>query len=290
MQAVFHFVFLKNQTDFIALNNLQFSLLIFATLCIAAGGYVINDIEDQYADSINKPEKKYVGTYVSENTAFYMYVVFTVIGVAIGYYLSHLVGKNSFVGYFIITSMLLYLYSTNLKKIPLLGNVVVASILASSVLIIGFFDLLPATYSENYEQQMYLFSVLIDFAFFAFGINLIREIIKDIEDINGDYNADIKTLPVILGITRTRKVVQVITALFLLILLYYMAVNFVNVPIVLAYALLFIFAPLVYFFIKLFKAKKTKDFSHLSTILKLIMLFGILSIVVIQLNITFNAK
>ncbi|UYW02191.1 geranylgeranylglycerol-phosphate geranylgeranyltransferase [Flavobacterium agricola] len=290
MQAVFHFVFIKNQTDYVALSNLQFVVLILATLCIAAGGYIINDIEDQQTDAINKPYKKYVGTSISENIAFYLYVSFTIVGVALGYYLANLIGKNSFVGFFIITSMLLYLYATWLKGIPVIGNLLVAFLLALSVLIIGFFDILPATYSGNYQQQRYLFSVIIDFAVFAFIINFIREVLKDIEDVNGDYNAGIKTLPVILGISRTAKILAFVTGLAILILLYYVLLNFSAVPLVLAYALLFLLAPFIYFFIKLNQAKKTSDFSTLSRVLKLIMLFGILALVVIQLNFHFNAQ
>jgi len=286
-QALFHFVFLKNHTGYIALNNLQFLLLIIATISIAAGGYIINDIEDQYADSINKPEKQYIGKHIKENSAFYLYMVLTILGVSIGYYLSKIVGKNSFVGYFIITSLLLYMYSTSLKKIPVLGNIIIALLLASSIIIVGFFDILPATYSANYNSQMYLFSILIDFAIFAFIINLIRELIKDIEDMNGDYNADIKTLPVILGVSRTVKVIQLLSAISVLILMYYMVLNFYNAPLVLAYSLLFILGPFIYFFIKLFSAKQKKDFKFLSNLLKLIMLFGVLSILIIQINITF---
>jgi 4-hydroxybenzoate polyprenyltransferase len=289
MQALFHFVFLKNQTNYIALSNWQFILLIIATLCIAAAGYVINDIEDQYADSINKPKKQYIGVNINENFAFYLYMILSITGIGIGYYLANLVGKNSFVACFIITSMLLYMYATSLKKIPFLGNVIIALLTAFSVLIVGFFDLLPATYNGNYTQQMYLFSVLIDFSIFAFIINLIREIIKDIEDVNGDYNADIKSLPVILGIGRTAKVVQIITVIAILLLLYYMLINFINAPLVLAYTLLFVFGPLILFLIKLFGAKQKADFAFLSNLLKIIMLFGILSIAVIQLNIYINA-
>lgn len=284
MQTLFHFAFLKNQTNFIALSDLQFILLILATLSIAAAGYIINDIEDQYTDSINKPEKQTIGVSINEDFAFYIYIALTVLGVGIGYYLSNLVGKNSFVGYFIIVSLLLYMYSTTLKRIPVLGNIIIALILASSVLIIGFFDLFPAMYSENFTSQMYLFSVLVDFSIFTFIINFIREMLKDVEDINGDYNADIHTLPVLIGAKRTLKIILGITLIAILLVIYYISVNFINSTIILIYSLLFILGPLLYFFIKVLSAKNKTDYKKLSTILKLIMLFGILSIAVIQLN------
>lgn len=288
MQSLFHFGFLKYQTNFLALNSWQFGLLILATLCIAAGGYIINDIEDQYTDSINKPERQTIGKTIEENFAFYLYMGLTIIGVSIGYYLSTVIGKNSFVACFIIIGMLLYMYSTSLKKIPILGNIIIACILAFSVLIIGFFDIFPATYGENYSSQMYLFSILLDFAIFAFIINFIREMIKDVEDVNGDYNADINTLPVLLGTKRTLKVIMAITIIAIIIFLYYIAINFVNSTLILGYSLFFILGPLVFFFIKLLSAKNKADFTLLSNILKFVMLFGILAIGVIQLNFIYN--
>ena len=94
----------------------------------------------------------------------------------------------------------------NLKQIMILGNFVVAALLAISVLIIGVFDLFPATTLENQAQMASLFSILTDYALFAFMINFIREIVKDIEDVNGDYNQGMNTLPIAIGINRAAKI------------------------------------------------------------------------------------
>ena len=110
--------------------------------------------------------------------------------------------RPGFATIFILIASLLYFYSTTLKQIMVLGNFVVALLLALSVIIIGVFDIFPATNVDNQAQMASLFSILIDYALFAFMINFIREIVKDIEDVNGDYNQGMNTLPIAIGISR----------------------------------------------------------------------------------------
>jgi 4-hydroxybenzoate polyprenyltransferase len=167
----------------------------------------------------------------------------------------------------------------------------VAFLLAMSVIIIGVFDIFPATIAENKAQMTSLFSILTDYALFAFMINFIREIIKDIEDVNGDYNQGMNTLPIAIGINRTTKIASVLAVIPFILLLLYIKNYFVENGLFIAtlYAFVFVLTPLLYFIIKIFSAKSKKEFNHLSTVLKLILLFGILSIVVITLNIQYNA-
>lgn len=173
----------------------------------------------------------------------------------------------------------------------ILGNLVVAFLLAISVVIIGVFDIFPAMAAENKAQMASLFSILTDYALFAFMINFIREIVKDIEDVDGDYNQGMNTLPIAIGISRTAKIVFVISVIPFVLLLLYIKNYFVENGLFIAtlYSFILVLAPLLYFIIKIFTAKTKKDFHHLSTVLKLILLFGILSIVVITLNIHYNA-
>ncbi|MCG2611967.1 geranylgeranylglycerol-phosphate geranylgeranyltransferase [Flavobacterium sp. SM15] len=290
MQLVFHFVFFKNQTDiFLALADWQFLLLVLATVTIAAGGYVINNIMDQETDQITKPENQVVGNSISEAAAYNIYAALNIIGVGIGFYLSNLIGKPMFSGVFIGVSATLYMYATNLKQNLLVGNIIVALLLSFSVILVGIFDLYPATYEENRVQMAMLFSILLDYAVFAFIINFIREIVKDIEDMDGDYNAGMSTLPIILGKERTTKLVFGLTFIPIALLLWYLNENLLSLEWVLFYLLLFVLAPLLYFLIKIWSAKSKKEYSHLSLILKLVLLFGILSIVVITVNMKFNA-
>ena len=134
-----------------------------------------------------------------------------------------------------------------------------------------------------------LFKVLIDYSIFAFMINLMREIVKDLEDVNGDYNQGMNTLPIVLGVSRTAKLVFFISLIPLVALIYYVYVYIFNLLFATVYSLIFIAAPMIYFTIKIYSAHLKKDFTHLSAVLKWVLFFGILSILVISLNILKNA-
>lgn len=291
MQLLFHFVFLKQQKDlFLALADWQFILLTLATIAIAAGGYIINNIMDQETDEVSKPKNVIVGKYISESTAYNIYIAVNIIGVGIGFYLSNVIQKPSFAAVFIIVAATLYMYATNFKQTMLIGNIIVALLLSISVIIIGIFDLLPATYEANQVQMSTIFSILLDYALFAFVINFIREIVKDLEDMDGDYNAGMNTLPIAIGTERTTKILAGLTLLPIALLILYVNNNLLELQWVMYYVLLFVLAPLLYFLIKIWNATSKKDFHHLSLVLKLILLFGILSIVVITLNMNLNAQ
>jgi len=290
MQLIFRYGFLKYQDTWLSLSDLQYGLLVLSTVLLAAGGYVINDIFDQDTDAENKPNLAVVGRSISEGNAYYIYVGLTLTGVAIGMYLSNVIQKPGFIAIFIFIAALLYYYASTLKRMLLIGNFVVAVLLGFSVLIIGFFDLYPAMYEGNEVRISLLFSILKDYAFFAFILNFIREIVKDLEDVNGDYNQGMNTLPIVLGISRTSKVVIGLLIISILILGYYVYKNIIENSLFLAamYALIFIIAPLLFCAIQMWSAKTKKDFHLVSVILKWIIFFGILSITVITYNIISN--
>ncbi|WP_081491472.1 geranylgeranylglycerol-phosphate geranylgeranyltransferase [Flavobacterium sp. CF136] len=291
MQVLFRYSFLKQQNIPLALSDWQYGLLVLSTVLIAAAGYVINNIFDVETDRINKPNDVIIGRGISETNGYNIYIALNITGVAIGFYLSNVIQRPGFATIFIFIASLLYFYSTTLKQIMILGNLVVAFLLAISVVIIGVFDIFPAMAAENKAQMASLFSILTDYALFAFMINFIREIVKDIEDVDGDYNQGMNTLPIAIGISRTAKIVFVISVIPFVLLLLYIKNYFVENGLFIAtlYSFILVLAPLLYFIIKIFTAKTKKDFHHLSTVLKLILLFGILSIVVITLNIHYNA-
>lgn len=291
MQVLFRYAFLKQQNIPLALSDLQYGLLVLSTVLLAAAGYVINNIYDVATDTINKPQDVVIGKGISETLGYNIYIALNITGVAIGFYLSNVILRPGFATIFILIASMLYFYSTTLKQIMILGNVVVALTLALSVIIIGVFDIFPATNSENQAQMASLFSILIDYALFAFMINFIREIVKDIEDVNGDYNQGMNTLPIAIGISRAAKIALGFAIIPFILCLLYINTYFLNNNLIFVtlYAFAFVLAPLLYFIVKIFSAKTPKDFHHLSTVLKLILFFGILSILVITLNIRYNA-
>lgn len=287
MQLVFHFGFLKLQNIPLALLDWQYILLVVATVCIAAAGYIINDIYDQETDAINRPTKVIIGKHIDEKVANNLYVLLNVIGVGIGFYLSNLIGKPMFAGLFILIAFGLYFYATQLKQNLLIGNIIVAAVLGLSVIIIAIFDLFPVITPYNQPGMQVLFRIILDYALFAFVINFIREIVKDMEDIKGDYNQGMNTLPIAIGVERTKKIVIVLSILSLVAILYYINKNLATNGLLYAtiYGLLCVVGPLLFFIIKLFSAKNSPDFHVLSQVIKLVIFFGIFSIGVITLNI-----
>ncbi|HEX9980256.1 MAG TPA: geranylgeranylglycerol-phosphate geranylgeranyltransferase [Flavobacterium sp.] len=291
MQLIFKYGFLDLHASHQALNDWQYLILVFATVCIAAGGYLINNIFDQETDRENKPKEVIVGNAISEGKAYNYYVILNVIGVGCGFYLSNFIGRPGFSVLFIGIAATLYLYASSLKQSLLAGNIIVALLLALSVVIIGVFDLFPVITPDNRVHLALIFEVLTDYAIFAFIINFIREIVKDLEDVNGDYNQGMNTLPIVLGVSRTAKIAFYLGAIPVAILLWYINKYYVtsNLWFATAYSLFMVVGPMIYFLIKMWGAKSQKEFGHLSGVLKFVLLFGILSVIVVSLNIKYNA-
>ena len=278
VQALIKYALFESFGIDITLNNWQFLLLVLVTLCIAAAGNVINDIYDIETDLVNKPSKVIIGKQISEKSALNLFIVLNVLGVGLGFYLANEIGKNGFAAVFVIISALLYIYASHLKQTLLIGNIVISALVAMSLIIVGLFDLLPAITPQNQQTQLTVFKILLNYALFAFIINLLREMVKDIEDIDGDYKAEMKTLPIVIGRERAAKVVFICSLFPLFGVIYYLVVYLYKQPLAVGYFLIFIIAPLLYFTIKSYTAETKIELKHLSNILKLIMLFGVLSL------------
>ena len=277
-QALIKYALFESFGIEITLSFFGFILLCLSTVCIAAAGNIINDIYDLETDRINKPEKKIIGRKISEKAALNAYIIFTVTGVAIGFYLSNLIGRPGFSAIFIIISALLYLYATHLKNIIVVGNLLVSSLVAMTVIIMGLFELLPAITPSNRQTQSIIFSILLDYALYAFLINWLREMVKDQQDIKGDYNTGRNTLPIALGQQRANKFIFAIGLLPVVAIIYYMYnYLFTNLYAVI-YTLLFILGPLLYFISIILSAKSRYHYRRLSLILKIILISGLASI------------
>jgi len=291
MQLIFRFGFLKLQNIPLSLADWQYILLVLSTLCLAAGGAIINAIFQQDSDSENKPEFQVVGKFISENTAYNLYAAFTFIGVSIGFYLSNVIQKPNFAILFILIASTLYFYASSMKNSILVGNIIIAFVSSIYLLIIGLFDLLPATFDGNQTVMGIHFSILIDYAIFTFMTSLLIELVSDIENTEGDKTQGLSTLAIAIGISKAKKVVLGLSFIPICCVLYYLKVYIYDAKLLYSfvYGIVFTIIPLIYFSIKLFKANQPKEFRHLNVILKCILFFGYLSIVVISLNIHQNA-
>lgn len=266
------------------LDDFDFILLLLATLCIAAAGNVINDIFDTEIDKINNPDKLLIGKEIAEKHAYRIFFILNIIGVGLGFYLANTIEKPNFAALFIVFSILLYLYSSYLKGILLIGNLLISALVAISLIIVALFDLYPAITAENQTQQSAVFKIVLDYALFAFFINLIREIVKDLQDIKGDKNNGINTLAIVLGRKRTTKIVFVLGVILVVGVAFYMYENLYDQQMLSLYFLFAILAPLLYFCVKSWDAKTSEQFGFLSKLLKIIMFMGICSIPVLSLT------
>ncbi|MFV9550678.1 geranylgeranylglycerol-phosphate geranylgeranyltransferase [Algibacter sp. PT7-4] len=260
------------------LNGFGIFLLVLATIFIAAAGNIINDIYDIETDLINKPNKVYINKFIPEKAAYNLFIAFNFIGVGIGFYLSHLVGKAPFFSIFVIISVLLYVYATYLKRTLLIGNIIISILVALSLIIVGVFELIPAITPTNQSTQIVFFKIILDYSTFAFSINLLREIAKDIEDINGDYKVGMNTLPIAIGRVRAKNTLTILNFFPIAGIIHYIISSLYKQPIAVSYFLLFILGPLIYTTIKTFNASTKKDMHHISNMYKFIMLSGMLSL------------
>tara|TARA_B100000497_G_scaffold126162_2_gene164314 strand:- start:27916 stop:28779 length:864 start_codon:yes stop_codon:yes gene_type:complete len=278
MQALIRYGFFIPLGADLTLNNFLFILLMTATVCIAAAGNIINNICNFKFDSINLPKKIVNFNKVTEKNANHLFIIFNSIGVGLGFYISHQIGKPEFSSFFIIASALLYLYATFIKSILIIGNVIISALIAFSIIIVGLFDLVPAITILNQQNQSFIFGILLNYAFFIFYMNLIREIIKDIKDIDADKNGNLSTLPIVLGRKRVSFIAFLMSVLAMFGSVYYTYIHLYNFTIAIVFSLVFVLAPLLFFSIKIWDASNKNDYIFLSKLLKIMMLLDMCSI------------
>jgi 4-hydroxybenzoate polyprenyltransferase len=231
-------------------------LLTLSTVSIAAAGYVINDYYDVKIDYINKPDRVVVGRSIARRYAILLHVFLSTLGILIGVYLSWEIAAVNVAAVF-----LLWLYSNLLKRLPFIGNLSVALLTGSSIFTV---DILYRTTS----------AVVVSYAVFAFFMTLVREIIKDMEDLRGDNTFGCKTLPIVLGIRKTKLIIYSLVVIFLTAVV---ALDLVIRTLPFQFYLIFLYLPLLVMVGWLVRADTKHDFTQLSTLCKVIMLLGILS-------------
>jgi len=264
------------------LSNFNFFILVFATVLLTAAGYVINDYFDTKTDTINRPKKVVVGRKIGRRTAMAIHVVFNIVGIIAGFYISYKIGlyQLGFI-FFLITGILWY-YSTTYKRQFLIGNLIVAILTGLVPLMVILFEMpvLNKEYSEilieNNTNFNSIFFWIAGFSFFAFITTLIREIVKDMQDFEGDSAFGRNTLPIILGVFYTKVVVALLIAITIAALIIVYIKFLIGSDLSLWYLIIGEIIPLVFIFVKLILSKTKKDYGLISNILKIIMLIGIL--------------
>lgn len=290
IQYCFGYGFIQLSTTEFALNHLQFALLVIATLCMVAGAYVINDIQDVYADEINNPQEVLIHKTISENTAFNIYIGLNIVGVCLAFYLSNAVGKPNLTGIFIIAAITFYFYANQLKKNFLIGLFCKAIFSAFIILIVPIYELFPLINETNQVAAGTLFKVILDFSLFAFLLTLTRELLKDIASKDGDYNEGYPTIPILLGVKRAQLLafILVLTMVILVSVYTYFYLWSHDLYIPTAYVLAFVLSPLIFVLIQLFSKAKNDDFIKMSRVLKYLLFFASLLIVITTYTIQKN--
>ena len=277
---------LEKETSF----TLHFFLIAcFSILCLTAAGYVVNDILDYKADLINKPSKTFIGKSITRTTSWFIYFIINILGlVSCIYVLETLNFSLYYLAIYVITILVLYLYSKYLKRIMLVGNMVIALFCSGIILVIFFLHLegqIKGNFMwkdlENFLNNINMFVIVFFYVIFSFTSTLIREIIKDIEDIDGDYQLDMNTLPIILGRRRARNIAIAVSLLLSVILIWVLnglakkpQFLFLNL-----YLLFLVLLPMLYFIFVLWSAKTKRQFHFLSSLMKIVMLSGIFSMI-----------
>jgi 4-hydroxybenzoate polyprenyltransferase len=268
-----------------------FLLLVSATVFITAGGYVINDYFDIKTDLINKG-KVIVSTKISRRHAMMWHNIFNIAGISAGFYISWKAGYIWMGSLFLITSGLLYFYSASYKRQFLIGNLVVAILTALVPLLVVFYEwpALYRYYSMNaiaIPQFNFVLYWTGGFALFAFMTTLTREIIKDIEDFEGDVTYGRNTVPIVLGVL-SAKIISVSLIIITMVLLYLIWYFFVNDTITLIYISSAVVLPLIYVIYKVLAGHNRRQLHRASSTMKIVMLTGILYTVVVKVILTWN--
>lgn len=265
------------------INAKYFWLLCSSSICIAAAGYIINDYFDINIDQINKPNKNMVDKVISRRWALFWHLSLSLLGIAIGMYIGWAIRNPAIPIAHFICVLLLWFYSTSFKRQLLVGNIVISG-LTAWVIVVQLVAELPGWWTGSIDNAIEKTTVLrlsrigMLYAGFAFIISLVREVIKDIEDIEGDRRNGCQTLPIAMGISSAKMFV----AIWLIILIAVLIITQVYVMQFgwwwsALYVMVTVVIPLIILLQKLAKASTTADYSQMSRQVKMIMLTGIMS-------------
>jgi len=289
-QVLFHYCIIHATLDPIGqaavIHGGSLVLIIIASVLIAAAGNIINDYFDLNIDQVNKPDKMVVEKVIKRRWVILWHLVLSAAGILLSFYVGwklriYWLGLANFG-----CVVLLFFYSMSLKKQFLAGNILVSVLTAWVILVLAFSETrILAIHSSTIDAAYRkIFRLGIVYGGFAFIISLIREVVKDMEDVQGDRRYGCKTMPIVWGLNSTK----VFVAVWLIVLIAALAIIQVYVLqfgwwFSALYCVLFVIIPLVWIFKKLFTAQTPPQFHELSSAIKIVMLTGILSMLFFKL-------
>jgi len=267
-------------------GELYFFILVLSTLLIAAAAYAINDYFDMRVDRINKPDKMLLGKIIPRRMAILLHGVCTGLGILLSFIAAFMIGswKLGFIS--AIIAFALWQYSFKFKASFITGNFIIALFSSFVIFIVWLFEFY-AQINSGYaliSGKVIFNSFMLACMFFAFVISFMREIIKDIEDIEGDRRVGCQTIPIKIGIKNSKNILY----LFSFINILFLALISLNLFalqrfVLLGYYLIFLIALMIYQNYLIYKANEKADFSYLSIYVKIIMLAGVFSMQLIYI-------
>ena len=291
MMCLVHYCLMHMESSF------PFTLLVISMVLIQAGGYVINDIFDKDIDEINKPDKIIVGKVFTEKQCNVFYISLTIIGLACALAASLMALGSKFITVFACMALLaclLYSYSSRYKKKLVVGNLIVSLSVAFAVFVPWLFEMIYISKHELLLMTMQpLMRISLRFVLiytaFAFIMTLIREIVKDMQDVVGDGHSHCRTIPIIWGMNAAQIIVIALT--FITVVMIWNAADyFKTMELKITYYMLYASGLLVFFvtvnnLVSLITDKSLRterQFRLQSMWLKLSMLIGVLSMFFIK--------
>lgn len=266
------------------IQSLDFFLLVFSTTIIAAAGNIINDYFDVRADRINKPERLIIGKHIKRRVAIVTHWGLNVVAFSIAAYLSWRLDTLWYLFIHLLSINILWYYSSYFKRKFLIGNILIAALTAMVPILVGFYyhhslqlghfhDARGGLNSFPLHSHFLFISILI--ALFAFVLNLAREIVKDMEDVEGDQLLRARTVPIVMGTTSSK---WMITFVLLISLVSGFTIIFLEasggivrwIPLYLSQLLVF------FALFQLYRAKEKAHYKLINTWIKLSMVFGLI--------------
>lgn len=270
-------------------SSTHFLLLITASVFIAAAGYIINDYFDLNIDQVNKPERTVIDKAIKRRWAIVQHILISLAGIIISVYID-LTTRTFWLGISNFACvMLLFGYSISLKKKLLIGNILISALTAWVIIVVFlcyyrtiYCDGCDPAYYDIYVHRFIRISIL--YAGFAFIISLIREVVKDLEDMEGDARYGCRTMPIVWGIPASKLFVAVwlvvLISIICVVQVYVMQFGWWWSAL---YSFLLLIIPLIWVIFKLRAAQTAANYHRLSAVIKYVMMAGILSMFIFRI-------
>lgn len=272
------------------MGEIDFAVFVLATLLIAAAGYIINDYFDVRIDSVNRPAKLILQRHIPLRRAIFLHTAFNIAGCLAGVYAAYSVGSIKLGFIHIIICFVLWFYSVKYKRLPFAGNFTIALLAAASLYMVYLFEFYamkqePVVFAGMIGNFYKLNLFISAYAIFAFIFTIIREMVKDIEDIKGDKAFRCRTLPIVFGISKMRKVILILMIIALLMTGFVVYKLFEwNYNLVFWYVAVVLGLLQISTLITFIRDKENQKLNLISNTLKLTILAGVLSMQLFSIN------